>query len=585
MIAMRVPTPIARARVSGAFTSSTFKMLTAAGLLSAGALWNAAALAADHGDSAASGRVPAAAVTAADAARFLEQSSFGPTPATVAKVQAMGIPGYLTQQFLTPATGYPGYTYQSPNRNLTCPTGSKTCIRDNYTMFPIQMQFFRNALTGPDQLRQRVAFALSQIFVVSGLEVVQPYGMANFQNLLLQDAFGNFQQLLTDVTLSPVMGDYLNMVNNDWNTRLQDNDPNENYAREVMQLFSIGVNELNLDGTPKLSDPSDPTSFIPTYGQEQIDSFSDVFTGWTFAPLPGKTAKFPDPTNYNGVMTGIQTHHDGEGGETLLEDYVLPPSSSMSTDLSLAINNIFMNPNVAPFISKQLIQQLVTSNPSTAYVKAVAEVFNNDGTGVRGNLQAVIQAILTNAEARSPVKAAAPGYGKLREPALMIVDFLRGVGGATQSDGQFLSAQSALMSEPLFDAPNVFNFYQPSYPLPLPGSTLVGPPFEIYDAATAFDRYQFVNKLIFAPIPPDPSVTFIVPTGTSLDLSAWVAAAAVPTTLIQDIDTQFFHGAMSSALINTLSNLIAQIPATDTTDIAKTALYVAITSPEFQVEQ
>ena len=521
-----------------------------------------------------------ATVSQADATRFLEQSSFGPTSATVAEVQKLGIAGYPTQQFATPATGYKGYVYYPSSPKEGCPAPiAPNCYRDNYTLLPIQMQFFRNALTGSDQLRQRVAFALSQIIVVSGQTVSQPYGMAAYQNLLLNDAFGNFSKLLTDVTLSPVMGTYLNMVNNDWDPRSGENDPNENYAREILQLFSIGLYELNIDGSPKLAGGQS----IPTYAQAQVDSFANVFTGWTYPALAGATAKWTDPVNYSGAMPGFPSHHDNGGQEVLLNGYTLPANGNQAKDLSEAIANIFNHPNVGPFIGKQLIQQLVTSNPSPAYVTAVAQAFNNDGNGVRGNLQAVITAILTNPEARSATGATGPTYGKLREPALMITNVLRGIGGATQTDGEFPSAASTSMSQEIFDSPTVFNYYQPSYPLP--DSNLVGPPFGIYDAATAFARYEFANKLLSAPIPPDTSVTFITPTGTSLDLSAWNAAAATPATLLTLINNQFFHGTMSTALQNIVTGLVTQIPATDPAGRAKAALYVALTAPEFQVEQ
>jgi len=526
----------------------------------------------------------ATALTPAEAAHFLDHSSFGPTAASIVAVQKLGVARYIKEQFAVPATGYHGYTYLTADRNVGCPTAAATCLRDNYSVFPVQLQFYRNALTGPDQLRQRVAFALSQIFVVSGTEIQQPYGMADYQNLLLNDAFVNFKQLLTDVTLSPVMGAYLNMVNSNWNPSSKDNDPNENYGREVLQLFSIGLVELNIDGTPKLTNPADPTSTISTYAQEQIEGFSDVFTGWTYAPRPGAVAKWTNPINYDGVMTGFPTHHDNAGGETLLNGTVLPMTANQSQDLELAIANIFNHPNVGPFICKQLIQQLVTSNPSPAYVRAVADKFNDNGNGVRGDMQAVITEILTNAEAGWTGNPP-PASGKLREPALFITSVLRGIGGATQSDGEYLSSASTAMSEPIFDSATVFNYYQPSYPLPLPDSTLVGPPFGIYDAASGFERYNRINRLLAGPVPPDTSVTFIVPTGTSLDLSAWVALAANSANLVQAINVQFFQSAMSPSLTSALTATLGQIPATDPTSRARAALYVALTSPEYQVER
>jgi len=520
-----------------------------------------------------------------EAAQFLDHSSFGPTAAAIDEVRAEGIARYLQQQFTIPATGYHGYSYLTPDTIMGCPSGSAlTCRRDNYSLFPLQMQFFRNALNGPDQLRQRVAFALSQIFVVSGEVINQPYGMANYQNLLLNDAFVNFKQLLKDVTLSPVMGAYLNMADNNWDAQSKDNDPNENYGREVLQLFSIGLVELNGDGTPKLANGADPTSTIPTYSQAQIEGFSAVFTGWTYAPLAGETGKWTTPKNYDGVMVAFDTHHDNAGGETLLNGVVLPANGDQSKDLDQAIDNIFNHPNVGPFIGKQLIQQLVTSNPSPAYVKAVADKFNDNGRGVRGDMRAVITEVLTNPEATNKEERG-PSSGKLREPALFITSVLRGIGGATQSDGEFLQNVSNAMGEPIFDANTVFNYYQPNYPLPLPDTTLVGPPFGIYDAATAFVRYDFVDRLLAGPVVPDASVTFVVPTGTSLDLTAWQAAAVDSARLVHAIDSRFFRNAMSESLAAALQSLLGQIPVTDPASRAKAALYVALTSPEYQVER
>ncbi len=524
-------------------------------------------------------------VTEREAALFLDHSSFGPTAASIADVQGEGIAVYLEHQFSIPATGYSGYSYLTPDTILGCPAGSApTCVRDNYSLFPLQMQFFRNALTGPDQLRQRVAFALSQIFVVSGEVISQPYGMADYQNLLLNDAFVNFRKLLADVTLSPVMGAYLNMADNNWDPNSKDNDPNENYGREVLQLFSIGLIELNGDGTPKLADSADPTSTLPTYSQEQVEGFSDVFTGWTYAPRPGVSGQWINPKNYDGVMRAFPTHHDNAGGETLLNGVVLPANGDQSKDLGEALDNIFNHPNVGPFIGKQLIQQLVTSNPSPAYVKAVADKFNDDGHGVRGDMQAVITEILTNPEARVPAERG-PSSGKLREPALYIASVLRGLGGATQSDGEYLLNISNAMAEPIFDSSTVFNYYPPNYPLPLPDTTLIGPPFGIYDAATAFIRYDFLDRLLAEPVPPDRTVTFVVPTGTSLDLAFWEAQAADSASLIHAIDSRFFHESMSQSLSTALQGLLGQIPVSEPAARARAALYVALTSPEYQVER
>lgn len=513
----------------------------------------------------------------ADATRFLEQSSFGPTPAAVAQVQGLGIPAYLDQQFATPATGFSGYSYMDPNEAVGCPsTASTTCARDNYSLFLLQMQFFRNALNGTDQLRQRVAFALSQIMVVSGVEIFQPYGMADYQNMLLNDAFGNYRQLLADVTLSPVMGHYLDMANNDKPNPTTGINPNENYGREINQLFSIGLVKLNADGTPQLDNNGNS---IPTYDQNTVEGFSSVFTGWAYPPRPGGTAKFPARINYDGQMAAFASHHD-TGTKALLNGTVLPAGQDQATDLNQALDNIFNHPNVGPFIGRQLIQQLVTSNPSPAYVSRITAVFNNNGQGVRGDLKAVVRAILLDPEARGDVKTDS-SYGKLREPVLLLAGLLRGIGGATQSDGEYLRNVSSAMSQNVYDAGSVFNYYPPSYPL-RGSTTLSGPPFGIYDPATALTRANVINKLLTSSVAPDSTVTGA--TGTSLDLKAWQAAAANIPTLVAQINQLFFHGAMSATLQSALTTTLNAIPATDTTDRAAAALYLALASSEYQVE-
>lgn len=463
-----------------------------------------------------------------------------------------------------------------------CPTGSaSTCGRDNYSLFLLQMQFFRNALTGPDQLRQRVAFALSQIMVVSGIEINQPYGMADYQNLLLKDAFGNYRQLLEDVTLSPVMGHYLDMASNDKPNPSKGINPNENYAREINQLFSIGLVQLNADGSSKLDGNGQP---IATYDQSVVEGFSSVFTGWTYPPVGSAAAKFPDPLNYDGQMVAIPEHHD-PGAKTLLNGSVLPAgpnpatAPSQAADLKQALDNIFNHPNVGPFIGKQLIQQLVTSNPSPAYVSRITATFNDNGHGVRGDLQAVVRAILLDAEARGDANSDI-NFGKLREPVLLLASVLRGIGGATQSDGEYLRGASAAMSQNVFQAGSVFNYYPPSYPLH--GTTLVAPPFGIYDPTTAVNRSNTVLRLLGPAIAADGSVAGA--TGTSLDLSAWQTAAADNATLIGKINQQFFHGAMSPTLQNTLAQNLNNIPVSDPADRARSALYLALASPEYQVE-
>ncbi|MDQ6916709.1 MAG: DUF1800 family protein, partial [Pseudomonadota bacterium] len=329
----------------------------------------------------------------ADAIRLLEQATFGPTDTLLAHVQGVGTQGFLNEQFAAPASQYPAFKYVPTGQQVTfCPTDpDPQCARDYYSLFLLQNGFFQNALSASDQLRQRVAFALSQILVTSGTDINLAYGMAKYQQIFLDNAFGNYEDILTKVTLSSVMGDYLNMVNND--KPANGVSPNENYAREIMQLFSIGVFELNQDGTRILDAGGSP---IPTYDQsDAIEGFAHVFTGWTYPILSGIPAKTHNPKNFLGDMTPVDSNHD-KGAKTLLNGVTLPAGQSIQSDLTNAIHNIFMHPNVGPFVGKQLIQKLVTGDPTPQYVGRVAAVFNNNGQGVRGDMKATVNAILTD---------------------------------------------------------------------------------------------------------------------------------------------------------------------------------------------
>src|SRR5271166_1746936 len=374
-------------------------------------------------------------VTASVASRFLEQSSWGPTPTTIAQVQQSGLQGYLTQQFSAPVS-----TYKTPGP------------KDDLTF--VQKQFFVSATQGQDQLRQRVSFALSQIMVISAFKIGDPTAFSLWMNMMQNDAFGNFSTLLKDVTLSPSMGLYLDMGNNDGCNGCS---PNENYGREVLQLFSIGVMELNPDGTPQL-DSSGNT--IPTYTQDTIEGFAHTFTGWSYPPSPGNTAQFYSNPYFSGPMLPYDSHHD-KGSKLLLNGVTLPAGGAIQADLDAALQNIFNHPNVGPFISKQLIQKLVTSNPSPDYVSRITQVFNDNGSGVRGDLKAVVNAILMDSEARrgdDPTQVQATD-GHLREPLLYMMAMMRSVNATT--DGANLMWYAANMQQQPFVPTTVFNFYPP----------------------------------------------------------------------------------------------------------------------------
>jgi uncharacterized protein (DUF1800 family) len=516
-----------------------------------------------------------------DTMRLLEQATFGVSNNDATHVQSVGISAYLTEQLNAPAAQYTGFSYTPHTAPTTCqnhpatPTdASSICARDQYSLFQVQRQFFMNALTHQDQLRQRVAFALSQIFVVSGIEIYEAYGMADYQNLLLNDAFGNFRTLLEDVTLSPVMGHYLDMANNDKTNATLGTSPNENYGREVLQLCSIGLYELNPDGSQKLDGSGAP---IPTYTQDVVIGFSAIFTGWTYAPLAGAASQWTNPINYDGVMVPFDNHHEG-GTKTLLDGLIAPAGQTTTQDLKTALDDIFNHPNVGPFIGTQLIQHLVTSNPSPAYVARVSAVFADNGSGVRGDMGAVVTAILTDTEARGDVPALSSS-GHLREPALFITAMLRGLGG--QSDGVLPRNAISGMGQPIYTAPSVFNFYPPSFVLP--GSQTLAPEFSIDNAATALARANFVNTVIMqGGAMPDPTVT--ASTGTSIDLTA-LAAISDPNALIAQLNQTLMHGSLSSAASAAILGAVTAQSPSDPLAAARTASYLLLTSAQYQVER
>jgi hypothetical protein len=524
----------------------------------------------------------------ADIIRFLEQSSWGPKAdrSDFNRVRQIGMEAYLNEQFNTavtnPAKGsnYPDLTFPPDDPNVGCPSGSPaTCIRDNYSIYPVQKTFFTNSLSGPDQLRQRVAFALHQITVVSGLN---PLDRPSWETMYLQaldrGAFGNYRTFLQEITLNPEMGDYLDMR---LSTRTN---PNENFAREVLQLFSIGVNELNLDGTPKLDAQGIP---IPAYTQTHVNEFTRLFTGWNFAAaIASGITNWRDPMVPRGG-----TNHDFNP-KTLFNGVVTPQCSSASgaaniacaqADLTIGLDNIYNHANVAPFISKQLIQHLVTSNPSPAYVARVATVFNNNRQSPV-QMQEVVRAILLDPEARGDVKSD-PNYGKLREPIQYITNILRGF--SATSDGVIANrAQggdlTVTLDQSLFQPATVFSYYQPEYQVP--GTGILGPAFGILSTSTTLRRANVANQLIYLGI----SVGTNNPTGTQLNLSSLEAQASNPGAIADMLNALLLHGTMGTQFRDSIITAMNAIPTSDSQFArkrAQVASYLVTTSSQFDIQR
>jgi len=519
--------------------------------------------------------VKAQPTSAGDAKRFLEQASFGPTEAAVQEVMQKGPALVVAEEFVKPGMGMQPMTPVDMDPRKQCPDNNAACLRDAYSAFPLQRQFFQNAITGSDQLRQRVAFALSQIVVVSANTIDPTYALRNFQQILLQNAFGNYRDILMEATLSPVMGAYLNMVNNVKADPARGTEPNENYARELLQLFSVGEFQLNPDGTRKLDPAGKP---LNTYDQDTIENFARVFTGWTYPPRPGTASRWPNPQFFEGKMVSFAAQHD-TGAKTLLNGTALPAGQTPEKDVEDAVNNAFMHPNVGPYIGRQLIQYLVTSNPSPAYVARVSAAFDNNGQGVRGDMKAVIRAILLDAEARGEPKTDA-NAGKLRDPVLFMTALARGLGGNT--DGVYFIERATSMGQPPYESPTVFNFYQPDYAPP--GLDVLAPEFKIMQTSTVLARANFVHDLLIArneQVAPVNNVQGA--TGTRVNSTPFNALAANPAGLVDRLATLFTSGDLTAAEKAAIVTAVTTVPANDAARRVRTAIYLLVTSAQAHV--
>ena len=497
-------------------------------------------------------------ISAAAAARFLEQSSFGPSSEQVNQLQQTGFDTLLQSQFAEPATVYP------------TPAATDSGLGN------VQTQFFFNAVNNPDQLRQRLAFALNEIWVVGENKVSDPTGYTNYIQALTNDGLGNYYNVMKDVTLTAAMGHWLDMVNNDVPGTGQH--ANENYARELMQLFTLGLNQLNPDGTSVLDGSGNP---IPTYTQDDVMALGRSFTGWTYPTQPGQALTKHNPEFYGGPMVPFESNHDA-GAKTFLGQSVAAGQSAQQ-ELDNVLTIIFNHPNLPPFVCQQLIEKLVTSNPSPAYVQRVSQAFisgkfNAYGSGQRGDMQATVAAILLDAEARrgdSPTTTVASD-GKLREPIVMMVSVARAFHAA--SDGSGFESKGSGMSQDIFNSGSVFNFFPPQNLIPQ--TTLNGPEFAIFNTNTSLARVNFINSIVYGNISG----------GTKLDFSP-VVTAGTPDQMVAWLNTLFLHGTMSDSMKQSILTAIGTItvgtpPSNgDLTNQTKAAIYLVTSSSQYQVQR
>lgn len=515
---------------------------------------------------------PPPPVSMAEAHQFLNQASFGASPTEVQNVVDMGLEAWIDDQMQKPPSLQLPYL-----RSLPPPFPRGVLHADRVDVW------FRNVINGNDQLRQRVAFALSEIMVVSQLGALQqaPYAVADYHDLLARNAFGNYRTLIEEVTLHPAMGVYLSMLGNQKPDPVLNIRPDENYARELMQLFSIGLVELNLDGTEKLDAQNQP---IPTYDQAIIEGFAHVYTGWNFAGAPSFETAFPNDNNQTVPMQLYPAFHD-TGEKQVLGGVTIPANQTGDEDLAMALDAIFEHDNVGPFIAIRLIQRLTTSNPSPGYVARVASVFNDNGAGVRGDLGAVVKAILLDDEARPDMPMEIDG--KVKEPLLRLTQLWRAYDAASQSGSFPLAPAYIIFGQGPLQAPHVFNFFSPFYAPPgeIRNSGLVAPELQI---ATEYQN-TFITNYFFlltfgwnsANENPDPDDVLI-------DISEELAIADDTDAVIDMVADKLLAGNISATLRGEISQMIERIrvafPGNDAAVVAE-AIYFVVTSPEFAYQR
>ena len=566
----------------------------------AGTFGGAAAGSSTFSPPAAPPALPGGTPADADASRFLTQATFGPTSVTsttdrtsIAYVKNKGFSAWIDEQFTIPAsTLLPAMPL--PFADAVVPT--QVDLPDYRNVY---YTWWQRSVTAPDQLRQRVAYALSQILVVSTNSANlndQPYSLTSYYDLLLNGAFGNFRTLLKDVTLHPAMGEFLDMLKNQKGT------PNENYAREINQLFSIGLYQLYPDGTLQLDSRGLP---VATYDQNAIIGFSRVFTGWSYADA-GSNFFAGRPFAIGVVPLGITTpmlqfptRHE-PGAKTLLNGVVIPAlptgaavtAASAAKDLDDAIACIFAHPNVGPFLARQLIQRLVTSNPSPGYIYRVSRKFDDNGSGVRGDLKAVVKAILTDYEARTTATLGFPGTGKQQEPVLRTAKVLRAFGATSVSGKWIISGTDASLGMTPLGAPTVFNFFAPDYIAPgdLANSNLYSPEFDITNESTLTNAANTLRAVAFDGIGGGGNDRTKLSFNINTTTDPWLAQSINTTTLVDQFNLLLMSGQMPTAMRDKIATAVALtnsggVTTANQLERVRTAVHLIITSPQFSTQR
>ncbi len=549
------------------------------------------------------GTPPTPIVDPNDASRFLQQATFGSTDSDIHHLSMIGYEAWLNEQFNMKQTLQEPAVEQALILNhQPCMMSATMCsasmfVQNSQQEDLVENSFWQTSITAPDQLRQRVEYALTQQFVISGTNFqVQsmPRGEANYYDLLGKDGFGNFRDLLQDVTLNPMMGQFLSMLQNDKGNA--NTDPDENYAREIMQLFTIGLYQLNDDGSQKLDQFGNP---IPTYSNNDVMGLAKVFTGFSYG-VPG---------NYNEAwyncciwvgkgygedlnpMQPFEDHHSTDEKQFL--GVTIPASSNpdASHDLNIAMNTLFNHPNLPPFFSKQLIQHMVTSNPSPAYINRVSQIFKDNGKGVRGDMKSVIAAVLTDPEARDSVAAAEnPQYGKVRESLIRYTAWARAFTAQSRTGGFWLgSTEDPIwgLGEMPLRSPTVFNWFAPGYVPPattIAAANLVGPEFQMTNVSSVVGFINYMQDAIGSDANNGQDVFS--------SYAAEVRVASYPDNLLDRLNLLLMAGRMSPTLRGQIIDAVSSIsiPAGSPTSApvqaalaarARTAIYLTIASPDY----
>ncbi|MDB6002437.1 MAG: hypothetical protein JWP52_4136 [Rhizobacter sp.] len=547
--------------------------------------------------------------TRTQAHRFLTQATFGPQEADIARVMALGYEAWIDEQLATPASSH-GRNWDAADAAINAANRAEHAGgRDLFD------SFYTVAITGQDQLRQRVVFALSQIFVISmvGSNVNDaPRGIAGYLDMLGEQGLANYRGLIESVATHPMVGLYLSHLRNMKEDAATGRVPDENFAREVMQLFSIGLYRLDTDGSVMKDAHGHP---IETYGADDVSGMAKVFTGWGYhgpdtnnRRWSGYDKSFADPDRFWMPMQSYPQYHSTSEKRFLGRTIPAQATPDGKADLTVAMDALYSHPNVGPFIGRQLIQRLVTSNPSPAYVRRVAGAFNDNGRGVRGDMTALLKAVLLDPEARSDAGAALPTFGKVREPVLRLTAVLRAF-DATSDSGKFLIATTdnpaELLGQSPVRAPSVFNFYRPGFVAPgsrTAAAGLVAPELQITNEASVAGYANYLRGLLESGAGVYGVDGKAARKDVRLPLAAEMLRVDTPAELVEDVTARLMGGAANAEIKALITQAVASVPlpapgadaaepahqkalATARRNRAAMAVYLAAVAPEFVVQR